>query len=116
MSGILALVSNSHQAVSPELARAYIDAIAHRGDQRPRLWLRDKVALGHVNLPTTSEAEREQLPASDPSGRFWLTWDGRLDFRETLGDNLDISRENARRLTDADLVLAAYAKWGDTCV
>ena len=116
MSGIMAIVSLDGRPVPPELARAQLSAIAHRGEWEPRLWEAPGVALGHVNLPRTPEAERKFLPASDSTGRYWMTWDGRLDNREELASLLRLDAEQARCMTDADYVFAAYRELGEECV
>jgi asparagine synthase (glutamine-hydrolysing) len=116
MSGIMAIVSLDGRPVPPELPRAQLAAIAHRGEWEPRLWEGPGVALGHVNLPRTPEAEREFLPMSDRSNRYWLTWDGRLDNRDELGPKLGYDVTERAEKTDAEYVLDAFIKWGDDCV
>ncbi len=116
MSGIMAIVSLGGRPVPPELPRAQLAAIAHRGEWEPKLWEAPGIALGHVNLPRTPEAEREVLPASDASGRYWITWDGRLDNRDELAGKLGYDVAQRAEKTDADYVLDAYIKWKDDCV
>lgn len=116
MSGILAIVSLDGRAIPPELARKQLAAIAHRGEWEPRLWEAVGVALGHVNLPRTPEADSEFLPGSDPAGRYWITWDGRLDNRHELAGWLTLDSSREVSMTDADYVLAAYQRWGADCV
>lgn len=116
MSGIMAIVSLDGRPIPPELPRAQLAAIAHRGEWEPRLWEAPGVALGHVNLPRTPEAEREFLPMSDRSGRYWLTWDGRLDNRDELAPRLGHDPAERAEKTDANYVLDAFIKWGDDCV
>lgn len=116
MSGLLALLSLDGRAVTEARARPSLSMIAGRGDHAPQLWLDDGVALGHVHRATTPEAERERLPASDPSGRYWITWDGRIDNRAELTRLLALDAPAAAALTDADFVLAAFARWGEACV
>ncbi len=116
MSGVLALVSLDGRLVPRELAQAQIDAIRHRGDGEPTLWLGEGVSLGQAFRPTTPEAEREELPLVDPSGRYHLVWDGRIDNREELARAFGWEGERAREATDADYVMAAYVRWGDACV
>lgn len=116
MSGIMAIVSLDGRPVPPELARAQLSAIAHRGESAPRLWEAPGVALGHVNLPRTPEAEREFLPAAGRDGRYWITWDGRLDNRDELAAELGYDAAERSAQTDAGYVLDAFAKWGDDCV
>ncbi|MCK9518167.1 MAG: asparagine synthase-related protein [Dehalococcoidia bacterium] len=116
MSGVMALLSLNGRPIPPELVRAQLAAIAHRGESPPRAWEAPGIALGHANLPRTPEAERELLPTSDATGRYWITWDGRLDNREELDRLLAIDRGQAAAMTDADYVLAAYRAWGPGCV
>ncbi|MCC6236442.1 MAG: hypothetical protein IT299_02585 [Dehalococcoidia bacterium] len=116
MSGVLALVSLDGRPVPRELAQAQIDAIRHRGAGEPTLWLGEGVALGQAFRPTTPEAEREILPLVDPTGRYHLVWDGRIDNREELARAFGWKGERAREATDADHVLEAYMRWGDACV
>ena len=93
MSGIMAIVSLDGRPVPPELARAQLSAIAHRGEWEPVLGGARRRPRPR-DLPRTPEAEREFLPASDSTGRSWMTWDGRLDNREELASllRLDASR------------------------
>lgn len=116
MSGFFVVLSLDGRPVTETIARAHVAAVARRGDREPRLRLGPGVALGHANLPTTPEAEGEDLPAADPTGRYWITWDGRIDNRTELAGALDLEPIAARRMTDADYVLTAYAHWGDLCV
>jgi len=116
MSGIMAILSLDGRPIPPELPRAQLAAIAHRGEWEPRLWEAPGIALGHVNLPRTPEAEREFLPGSDRSGRYWITWDGRLDNRDELAGKLGYDVSERAEHTDADYVLEAFIKWGEDCV
>lgn len=117
MSGISAILSLDGRPVPAEIAARQLAAVAHRGSEAPREWRAGQVALGHVNLPTTPEAEDELLPMASANGRHWLTWDGRLDNRAELQKILPLApRNGARHVTDADLVLAAYAHWGEAFV
>jgi len=113
----MALISTNGRPVDRDLAAAMLARIPHRGDREPVIWTdEENVALGHIHRATTPEAEREHLPASDPSGRFWLTWDGRLDDRSGLAASLGLSATDAREFTDAQYVLAAFARWEDDAV
>ena len=116
MSGLLAQISLDGRALGPGAPETLLDAIAHRGDRPGELWTEAGIALGHVSLATTAEAERERLPASDRSGRYRFTWDGRLDNRQELEAELRIARGSAQPPTDADYALAAYVRWAEGCV
>ena len=116
MSGFFALLSSNGRRIPQDLALQQLKAMAYRADRAPRSEVLTEIALGQANFATTLEAERELLPACDQSGRFWLVWDGRLDNRENLSRQLGLDVATLERLTDADLVLASYSRWGAGCV
>jgi asparagine synthase (glutamine-hydrolysing) len=69
----------------------------------------------HAALWTTPEAEREEQPQRHATMDVWLVTDGRVDNRDDVISSL---RNEVRQPmdTDADLILAAYERWGAGCV
>lgn len=65
-------------------------------------------------------ATRESLNERQPfglDGRFWITADARIDCRTELRTKLEASgRKLNRAVTDAELILHAYAAWNEDCV
>jgi asparagine synthase (glutamine-hydrolysing) len=114
VSGLLGLLSRNRAAVSEATARTMLAAIAHRGSQ-PRLWIGRGIALGAVHRPTTPEAELEVPPLTDDAGSLRLVWDGRLDNRAELIRQLGF-RHEPDSITDGQLIIAAYRRWGEDCV
>ena len=94
MSGIMAIVSLDGRTVPAELARAQLEAIAHRGEWAPALHEAPGIALGHVNMPRTPEAERDYPKIEKATRRLEGTWqilDRHLsDRRYVAGDTLTI--------------------------
>lgn len=94
--------------------------LAHMRARSPdgqHIWLLDEVAFGHGRLINTPEAGAERYPCAAGSGRYQMTWDGRLDNRTDLITRLGL--HDPQLLPDSpdpDLVLAAYAVWGSSCV
>lgn len=66
-------------------------------------------ALGCRAFWSTPEEIGERQPLVDPSGRFALLFDGRLDNREELVRDLGLPGEEAARTSDAALVLRFLA-------
>ena len=64
---------------------------------------------------TTPEGRVEQLPQRHATREIWLTADARIDNRAELLRAARRARP-ATLVTDADLVLAAYERWGDACL
>lgn len=91
------------------------DALAHRGPDGRGVWLAPggSVALGHLALYTTPESRREAQPLVRPESGVTLVADARIDNREELIGALGVSRASAP--TDAELIAAAYDRWGEGC-
>ena len=74
---------------------------------------KDGLSILYRAFRTTKEADSEVQPHSCPSGAV-LTWDGRLDNRAELIDELcGVCMANS---TDVEIVAAAYEKWGTKCL
>ena len=70
------------------------------------------LALIHRPFHTTDESRRETQPHRSKSGAI-VSWDGRLDNRRSLIDQLhgDISANS----TDVEIVAAAFDRWATDC-
>ena len=55
----------------------------------------------------------EEIPKIDEEGGRAIVADVRLDNREELGRELDISPENLPDYSDSSIILEAYKKWGE---
>jgi asparagine synthase (glutamine-hydrolysing) len=66
-------------------------------------------------LWTTGESLHEKLPLVSPKGDLVLTADARIDNREELIALLGFGKIATERITDSQLILAAYEKWGEHC-
>ncbi len=79
-------------------------------------------ALGHRHFWTTPEEVGERQPLADAAGRIHLAFDGRLDNREELlrllaaAGEAPAPRAPGRAASDAEIVLAAYRRWGEACL
>lgn len=87
------------------------EPMRYRGPDGIRHEARGPAAFGHLMLHTTPESLRETQPLAGPDGRTLLAADARLDNRESLLPALGLDE----RATDADVILAAYDRWGADC-
>lgn len=115
MSAITGLVYLDGRVVDVNDLEKMQRTLAHRGPDRSDVWLGGRVGLGHRLLATTPEAHRELLPVEWPAAGLCITADARLDNRQELLSQLAGSRELPDPLTDGQLILAAYEKWGHDC-
>ena len=70
--------------------------------------------LGCLKRINTPQSENEQLPFDD--GRFVISCYSRIDAREALLDKLQIPHFRLYEITDSELILKSYYKWGKKCV
>jgi asparagine synthase (glutamine-hydrolysing) len=98
------------------VARPDIDCmterLAHRGPDGSGVWNEGSVGLGHRMLWTTPESRHERLPLTAQAGSVAITADARIDNRQELIAALALS-DSRRQITDAELILGAYQRWGE---
>ncbi len=88
-------------------------AAPHRGPDGTRCVSDGPVTLAHQQLRTLSEDPPGEQPLVDGARGLAITFDGRLDERDSLLSKLGTME--AASASDASLVLAAYRKWGTAC-
>lgn len=88
-------------------------SLAHRGRDSATSWKGQGGLLGALALHTTPESAREQQPLEDPESGLVIVWDGRLDNRAELFPQLGTG---GAELSDAALVLRAFARWNENAV
>jgi len=91
------------------------EKLAHRGPDGTRLWQSGSIGLGHRMLWTTAETLDERLPLTRADNDLSITADARLDNREDLIGQLCRDDSSAGSISDSDLILRAYEKWGEQC-
>jgi asparagine synthase (glutamine-hydrolysing) len=92
-----------------------MDSIAHRGPDGSGLWTDGPIGLGHLMLWTTPESLREKLPRVNNTGDNVITADARIDNRDDLIATLNLNGRPREMITDSEIILAAYEKWGEMC-
>jgi asparagine synthase (glutamine-hydrolysing) len=102
----------------PEQERRSLDAMLaaapYRGQDGSGEWREGGVALGHLATWTTPESVQERQPLVH--GDLVLVADARIDNRTDLLRLLDPGSNCGEGVpTDADLILAAYRRWGVDC-
>ena len=113
MSGIVGIYRLDRHAVESDNLRLMVNTIAHRGPDGSDIWCDGSIGLGHRMLWTTPESLLERLPLTRKE--LTITADARIDNRDELVSMLELSDCPADKLTDSDVILAAYEKWGNQC-
>jgi len=116
LSGICGIVNFDGAPVELEALQKMARAAAHRGPDGIHYWRNGPVGLVNLALNITPESLREQQPLASSRGDLILTADARIDNRDELIRTLTTKgflQDNSS--TDADVILAAYQCWGETC-
>ncbi|MDQ6663589.1 MAG: asparagine synthase (glutamine-hydrolyzing) [Acidobacteriota bacterium] len=116
MSGIAGIWHYDGRPLDSALLTRMTDAMAERGPHGVHHWIDGPIGLGHRMLHTTPESVFETQPLLDASGNLALVLDGRVDNREELAHAFKSRGIHLRADTDAELVLQAFACWGDASV
>ena len=120
------IVWDERYRVSPETLRRMSAAVAHRGpdgegfrlsrEHEPITPDTPQVALAFRRLAILDPDPRSMQPFTD--GRRWLVFNGEIyNFRELRAELTTLRPEYQWRTSgDTEVLLAAYAAWGEKCV
>ena len=86
----------------------------HRGPDGEGLWSAPGVALGHRRLKVIDLSDAGRQPMSTPDGRYSIVYNGEVYNYQDLKNHLsDVCFQSK---TDTEVVLHAYARWGQQCL
>lgn len=116
MSAIAGLFYLDGRSVQPHEVEKLTTTLIHRGRDGGGTWHQGPAGLGQRMMWTTPESRHERLPCANQSGTLVITADARLDNRRDLIALLGLADRPACELTDSQLMLAAYERWGTACL
>jgi asparagine synthase (glutamine-hydrolysing) len=115
MSGIVGLINLNGAAIDRGLLLRMTEYLAFRGPDGQRLQLAHNIGFGYAFLDL-GDPSREQPFTLD--GRHWIVGDVRVDARQDLIGELSepgVATFGAD-VSDIELILRAYLRWGEDCV
>lgn len=115
MSAIFGIVRLYGPPVMESELTAMSLSLKHRGPDGVNQISSGAAGLGHCMLYTTTESLKEVLPFHDEQSGLVITADARIDNRTQLISDLKLKGPSGE-ITDSQLILAAYKKWGEKCV
>jgi asparagine synthase (glutamine-hydrolysing) len=92
-------------------------ALSHRGpDGKSVVNLEsDTLQLGHTRLSILDLSSDGNQPMPYADGKFYITFNGEIYNFIELRQELESFGHNFRTDTDTEVILAAYAEWGEDC-
>jgi asparagine synthase (glutamine-hydrolysing) len=115
VSGIFGIRYLDGRLLDREYLERMLDRLAHRGPDGAAIWCEGSVGCGHRMLWTTPESLLEKQPLTNQSGELTITADARIDNRDELIHVLSLDSSPPEKITDSQLILAAYQQWGEDC-
>jgi asparagine synthase (glutamine-hydrolysing) len=113
VSGIFGIFDRNGKPVDKDVIDSMLDTMSTWKPDAHGVLLDGPMAFGHTMLWNTPESRLENLPRTQ--NHLTITMDARLDNREDLAVQLDLSSNSLEEVRDSDLILAAYTKWGESC-
>jgi len=111
MSALFGQWNFERRPIDPEFIDKASAMLAPYGPDGGNSYSSEGIAMVYRAFHTTLESHRETQPYVSPSGAI-VAWDGRLDNRAELMDDLRLSPGDH---TDVSIVAAAFDKWGTKC-
>ncbi|MBL8601296.1 MAG: asparagine synthase (glutamine-hydrolyzing) [Myxococcales bacterium] len=117
MCGIVGFIGDQ-RGVDPEAA---LKAIAHRGPDAEGRWASSTrggtpLWLGHRRLAIIDLSPLGRQPMHDASGRFTVVFNGELYNYAEVRKELEAYGVSFRSGSDTEVLVAAFARWGDGCL
>jgi asparagine synthase (glutamine-hydrolysing) len=122
MCGIVGVVAHRAHVSAEMLERATL-SLAHRGpDDSGTVLLRDlatdeiEIGLGNRRLAILDLSPLGHQPMHDPQSGNWIAYNGEIyNFRDVRRELEHAGTEFASH-TDTEVLLKAYARWGEQCL
>lgn len=118
MCGITGILSFNRPINPIELSR-FTNSLSHRGPDGEGTYIDGPVGLGHRRLAILdlNQAGQCPMPYGGADGRrYWITFNGEVyNFLELKKELLNAGF-TFRTETDTEVVVAAYAHWGEDCL
>ncbi len=113
MCGINGIVNLGRTGNFGNQIRKMNAALAHRGPDNDGVFEEDGIALGHRRLSIIDLSSDGHQPMNY-ANRFTIVYNGELyNFREL---KKELSEITFKTNSDTEVILAAYAKWGENCL
>lgn len=113
MSGaIWGIIHMDNKSASVELGKTMMDKLSMYKLDKIKYLNKDNVFMGSGLQYITSESEKEILPLYDENKGLIITADAIIDNREELFKIFNITMVSCTDMSDSELIIMAYEKWG----
>ena len=116
MCGIAGVLYRDRQtSVNADLLRAMTDIVRHRGPDGEGLHITAGLGLGHRRLAIIDPAAGQQ-PMIDAESQNIIVYNGEVYNYLEIRSELTAAGHRFRTDSDTEVILKAYAQWGERCL
>lgn len=116
MCGIAGIYHPSQKEVEKESLLAMVASLKHRGPDGEGSFIKKNIGLGHTRLAIIDLTPAGHQPMMTTDGRFAITYNGEIYNFQELRSELERLGCQFKSRTDSEVVLNAYAYWGEKCL
>src|SRR5438309_1187590 len=102
-------------AAPPDLMAPMLALLAHRGPDDSGTWIDGETALGMTRLAII-DLHTGRQPMTDGAGSLVIVFNGEIYNFRGLRAELEARGRRFRTRSDTEVILAAYAEYGEECV
>jgi asparagine synthase (glutamine-hydrolysing) len=113
MSAVTGLYYFNKEPISVERSRNLMKALEHFPADDIQTWQKENLFFGCHAQWITPESIGERLPYYDQDRKLVITADAIIDNRSELFDRLQVETRKRKLITDSELILLSYHKWGE---
>ncbi|MCM3650410.1 lasso peptide isopeptide bond-forming cyclase [Metabacillus litoralis] len=113
MSAIAGIYHFNDEPIDVEQGRNVMKALQKFPADDVQIWHKENIFFGCHAQWITPESVGEQLPFFDYERQLAITVDAIIDNRNELFEKLQIEQTLRKNITDSELILLAYEKWGE---
>lgn len=112
MSVMAGVIQFDRPLLPSDGTEAFMEAVRHFPGNAFETWEEGAALLGCRSQWITPESVQERLPYRHGESGLVIIADAIIDNRGQMFEQLGISRDRRNELTDSELILLAYRKWG----
>ncbi|WDP89752.1 MAG: asparagine synthase (glutamine-hydrolyzing) [Desulfobacter sp.] len=116
MCGIAGILDLTQGVADEVILTRMTRTLAHRGPDGQGIFTDGGLGLGHRRLAVIDLSPAGAQPMSDSNGRYTIAYNGEVYNYLELRRELETLGRTFRSQTDTEVLLQAYAQWGQDCV
>ncbi|MGG0459567.1 lasso peptide isopeptide bond-forming cyclase [Bacillus mycoides] len=113
MSAITGIIHFNNEPVSIEHGTRLMSDLQKYPADDIQIWHKENAFLGCHAQWITPESVGEQLPFYNYEKQLAITADAIIDNRDELFEKLQVDYSDRKNMTDSELILLSYQKWGE---